>query len=184
MIPKAKFIIRTTTFLLLGMFLFFLQKGWVVLDLPDLKDHKIIHKSPIGQTFKKNIKLYYMKNNKPYHDEASVIWSDITEDVLKNMVNTWLSFMYDEQLIDRKIHLENVLLSESGQVAYLSFDSIIILQDWSIHKKWNFIESLLKTIKNSSLNVQSLVFLVKHKKMQDEHLDFTHEWPIYGFGDS
>ena len=44
-----------------------------------------------------------------------------------------------------------------------------------------WIEELLKTIKESGIPVQTIRLLVYSKPLQDNHLDFSHSWPISGY---
>ena len=99
----------------------------------------------------------------------------------KHLINNWLSFLHEERVINKKVVLEAVSLEQTDQRAYFSFDQTPLDREWSIFKKWNFIESMFKTIRGSDLNIKYVIFLVGHQSLEDDHLDFSQAWPVEGF---
>jgi len=115
------------------------------------------------------------------HEETDFIWFSNRSENLKHLINNWLSFLHDERIIEKKVLIETVSESDFDQVTYLSFNQSPLDREWSIYKKWNFIESLLKTIRGVEPNIKQIVFLVGYQQMEDDHLDFSQNWPIEGF---
>ncbi len=173
---KFKIIFLSIIFFISGFVLFFFKKEWLIFNFNHTESKVTSH-----VVLKRELKIYFWKDMKFFSENIFVIWKDDNLEDLKFLINSWLSFIYEEQFIDRKSSLETVMLSPKGTTVYLSFDSNIVSTEWSIQKKWNTIEGLLKTIRESFSNVTEIFFLVKHKPMQDEHLDFSVSWPIGGF---
>ena len=130
---------------------------------------------------RKNVNLYYYKDEKFYTEAINTVWFTSKPENLKHLINNWLSFLHDERILNKKVYLESASLSESGQELFLSFDQIPFIRDWSIFNKLCLIESLLKTINKVNLGIQKVVFLVDHQVMEDDHLDFSQGWPVDGF---
>ena len=109
------------------------------------------------------------------------MWSEKKVETVQYIVNQWLNVLDEEEILDKKVLLQHVSLNSSESIAYLSFDRYPFDRESSTHQKHMIIESLLKTIRESSLQIPFFHFLVHHKPMIDTHLDFTHPWPLHGF---
>ena len=130
---------------------------------------------------KKKVKLYYWKDGRFFSEESVLVWFSDDVENIKYVVNYWLNLIYQEQIIDRKVFLVSVGLSQSCQDVYLSFDSSPLEKDWSIMKKWYLIEGLFKTLSDTFSNLNMIYFRVQHRLLEDDHLDFSQGWPISGF---
>ncbi|MCK4265013.1 hypothetical protein KAW80_01495 [Candidatus Babeliales bacterium] len=176
--------LKLKTFLILlpcfvfGIFFFLIHQEWIIFNF---KNNNSLDQNANYSVSRKNVKIYYWREGKFFSDTISIIWkNDLVED-LKHLINVWLGVVYEEQLTERKSSLEFVSITQGQQEVHLSFDSSIIQPEWPIFKKWNFLESLLKTVRESSVDVKFLVFLIRHKIMKDAHLDFSKPWSIDGF---
>ncbi|MBD3273568.1 hypothetical protein GF385_04445 [Candidatus Dependentiae bacterium] len=169
-------------FFFVGILFFLIHKDIVVVKFFwNSKNQEFILNSKDSYIKRKDIKFFYFKDDKLLSDSKKIVWFKDKVKLLKHLVNNWLSFLQEERLVTNSIGLDTVCLGQDGQTAYFSFDKYLFDSDWPIYYKWNFIESLLKTIRESGLDISSIVFLVNHKIMQDDHLDFSFAWPIGGF---
>lgn len=134
-----------------------------------------------SSTQKKSIALSFWKENKWQREEIEILWSSDTSQTLSYITNRWFSLLDEEEILDKKVVVQNVSLSQSGNQAYLSFDRYPFNRESSAFEKSMVIEGLLKTLKESGIKVLYFYFLVHHKPIQDYHLDFIHPWPLYGF---
>lgn len=132
-------------------------------------------------THKKELSFYFWHKNSWQEEKKQCLWSDAKEFNLKQVITTWLSTLEQEGVISTKITAQLIALDSTGYFAFLSFDTNPITQNGPFYTKILWIEGLLKTIKNSGINIQSIHFLHNHKPLIDSHLDFSQPWPINGF---
>lgn len=169
-------------FLITGiLFFLFYRDILIVKFFWNKKNTAILSDSRESFYARKEVKLFYFKNDSIQFEVKKLVWFNKKQDILKHLVNSWLSFLQEERIIKKKINLDSVSLDKTGQLVYLSFDKPLFETDWSVFNKWSFIESLLKTIRESGIKINEIYFLVNHKKMQDDHLDFSFAWPASGF---
>jgi hypothetical protein len=184
MIIKKKLlyiILIFSTFLFGGFIFFIFKRNFLIVKFVTKAKSNIISES-VSQIYnKKDVPFYYFKDNKFNFENKRLVWFKDKSKLLKHLVNIWLVFLQEERIIKKKITLDVVLLDKTGTNAFFSFDQILFEDNWSIYDKWNFIESLLKTIKESGIRINKINFLIDHKRMQDEHLDFSDAWPIDGY---
>ncbi len=130
---------------------------------------------------RRKVKLYFWQNASFQHEEVDLIWFPFVAENIKHIVNLWLAFLYDERMLDSRVYLETVAVAEFERRAYLSFDFPILHKEWSIQKKWYFLESLCRTICSVDISVNDIVFLVNHRPMLDDHICLAQPWPLTGF---
>lgn len=130
---------------------------------------------------KKHVNLFYWDHNRWNKEEVEVIWTRSTQADIESLVKSWLILMEEEKIIDKKINLISALVSINQNEAYLSFDRNPFDDEQSTFKKLMFVESLLKTIRESKAQIKKVRFLKHHQTIWDHHLDFYHSWPIEGF---
>jgi len=130
---------------------------------------------------RKNITLYFWKNEELCREKKVFLCTPSLSDNLRQIVGSWMEEVYDERILCRQVRLQSVAVSGSGQEIFLSFDQNPCDRDWSIFRKWQFWEGLLKTIADAPFSVQSVFFLVNHEPMPDDHLDFSLPLPVGGF---
>ena len=169
--------------IIIGMFFFLIQRKILLIhwDFRKTEDLENIEKNNENITLHKKVNFYYWKDEKFCFEEFTFVWFSSDTENLRHLINNWISFLHEERILSRKISLDTVSLSQNNQQAYLSFDQFFLDREWSIFKKWCFIEGMFKTIKNSGSNIKLINFLVKHQQMEDDHLDFSQSWPIDGF---
>lgn len=162
-----------------GILYFAYLQHWIVIQVPG---HMVT--AQIGaatSTSKKNVSVFYWYQGHMKSETKSLIISDDKATTLRHVITNWLSIFDEIGCSTEKINVETVLLSGSGSDAFLSFTRSLLDKDDSTYNSWMRIESLLKTIKQSNLNIQRVHFLVHHQEMNDVHLDFSQPWPIHGF---
>ena len=84
----------------------------------------------------------------------------------------------------KKVVIQSILTDASGREAFISFDRNPLAKEKSTFQKLMWVEGLLNTIKGSGLPIENIQLLIHHKPLSDAHLDFTHPWPISGYGKS
>lgn len=129
---------------------------------------------------KKQVTHYYFHGDKWKTEKQELLWTENNEKNIFQLINAWLTLLEEEHITTKKINLQSALISTAG-CAYLSFDHNLLPKEETIFKKWMLIESLLTTISHNSIPVCCVQFLVQHQQLQDQHLDFSLPWPIYGF---
>ncbi len=156
---------------LLSIAFFAVQKEWIIIQKPAQKK-EIINFPHVEQ---KECILYWNASHLQ-QETKKIIWTDDISQNIHYLVNTWLTFLYDEEL-HKKVHLETAMLNKGGNELFLSFDRSPFGKQQSIDQKLFFIENLYKTISQST-QLQKIRFLVQHKPLQDAHLDFAQSWPL------
>jgi hypothetical protein len=178
---ERKYIILGGLFLFVGMFFFLLQRNWLIIRWVGFwGKEKISTEVKKNISTKKIIRLFYWKDDRFQNEEVSVVWFKNVSENIKHTINNWLAFLYEERILARTVLLESVAVADGGAVAILSFDQSFLSREWSIQKKWRTIESLLKTLSQAKFSIQSIMFLVKYHKMEDDHIDFSRTWPMGG----
>ncbi|MFI5333117.1 MAG: hypothetical protein ACHQVS_03375 [Candidatus Babeliales bacterium] len=131
---------------------------------------------------KKSISLHYWHHRSWHTEKTTLIMSDDPAQALAYLVNTWLTLLDEEQHITaKKVELQTALLSPNGHELFLSFDRVPFNSQQSTYESWMWVEGLLKTIKTYNSSIDRVHLLVRHKPLQDRHLDFLNAWPIHGF---
>ena len=162
-----------------GILFFCFYQEWIIV-------HISFGTKPPQTTFessaqKKTISLSFWKGNKWQKEDIEILVSHDTAQTLSYITNRWFSLLDEEEILNKKITVQNVSLDQSGNHAYLSFDRYPFNRESSAFEKCMVIEGLLKTIKEAGIKTVYYYFLVHHKPIQDYHLDFAHPWPLYGF---
>jgi len=130
---------------------------------------------------KKDVMLTYWHKRKWHKEKINLLWSIDTSENLLYLLRSWLNLLDEDNVMKKKVGLQAVLLSASGQQAYLSFDRHPFGKEDSTYQKLMWIEGLLRTVCENDIKLQSVYFLVHHHIMEDYHLDFSNPWPVYGF---
>jgi len=177
-------IISIITFLL-GLLFFAFYNNWIIFYYPSYKA-EVSRQIRSMKTTKKELCLMYWHHKKWNKEKVNLLWSGDKSQNIQYLLNSWLNLLDEEQVVTKRVSLQTVLISSSGQQAYLSFDRIPFSKKSSTYEKLMWIEGLLKTIRENNINIQSVYFLVHHQIMKDYHLDFSdfsNPWPTYGFLD-
>ena len=174
---KQQYIILIASFIT-GMFFYGIYQELIIIHFGTFK------KTVIQETKKaerKVIDLHFWKNNSWKKESVQIMWSEDKAATLHYIVNQWLNVLDEEEILDKKVILQDVCLNQSKTIGYLSFDRYPFNRESSTHNKYMMIEGLLKTVRESSLQIQQLHFLIHHKPLVDPHLNFAHPWPLHGF---
>lgn len=175
---KVQFSIIVFISFFIGMLFFAYQQEWIIIRLP-WKQEKAINS--LSKPTKQQVHLYYWKNQEWKKEEMQILQTPVKEEQLYNLINAWLTLVYDEYQTTNKTTLETIALNTGNQQIYVSFDKSLFPTQWSLYQKWMFVEGLLKTIHQFDYTITSVQFLIKHTSMKDAHLDFSRPWPIQGF---
>lgn len=130
---------------------------------------------------KKTISLHAYVHNQWKMEKQEIIWTSALATTINYMLTSWLTFIEDELNTAKKTSIQSISLCPSGQTAYVSFDRNPLEKHASTHKKWMWIEGILKTLRENNVGIQQVQFLVHHQPLHDPHIDFSFAWPIKGF---
>ena len=132
-------------------------------------------------TQKKMACLSFFKHGAFKMEEQELLWGNHVQENIRYLISAMLSVWEDEQVTQKKVSLQSVIVSPSGKTAYLSFDRVPFDKDASTFCKWHTIEALLKTLRDNDVGIRDVYFLVHHELLVDSHLDFSNPWTISGF---
>lgn len=161
-----------------GIVFFMIYNQWLIVHFNMGSAHNY-NKELIVE--KKPLRLHFWHNNKWHHEDVELLWSTDTAQNIIYSVNRWLSLLDEEAIHLKKVILQTVTLSASGNIAYLSLDRYPFERESSTYEKYMFIEGLLKTLREQHIRITHLQLLVHHKPLDDYHLDFSHPWPLKSF---
>lgn len=179
------YILATILSFFIGAFLFFINRNWLVISwIPGYsRSENAASILRLKVCAKKKLPCYYWNDGVIKKQNTSVVFRSNPAEILQLLISNWLVLLYEERILEKTVCVESLSLSSSEQEVYLSFDQSPFLRTWSIEKKWQLFDGLCRTIADSNLGIQTIVFFVNHEPMRDDHLDFSHPWPIDGFGD-
>lgn len=179
---NTKFTFISIACLTIGILMLLIQKKWIVIywNFGTVESDAPLQKKDAST--RKKVRIYFWKDDKFKHEDTVVIWSGgNNNENLKHLINAWLATQLDEKIFTKKIDLEYVALSSQDQDAFISLNQGFAWDDWSIFRKYQLIESLLKTIKDAAPEIRFINMLVNGKILEDSHLSFLQQWPIDGF---
>ena len=177
-----QYLVFSLACIIIGAIFFAYYVEWIIVRIPIINTEQF-HSSP-QQICKKKVALHYWHNEAWHHEETELIWSDDLAKTIELLINSWLSLLDEEEIIEKRITVQSVALCPRQQEAYLYFDRYPFNKEESTFEKCIFLEGLLKTIRHNDIKIQLVRFLVHHEPMQDYHLDFSNSWPIAGFLES
>ncbi len=165
----------------IGLLFHAYQKEWIILLLPFQTSDQAILSLPDHNHYEpKKIPLYFFKHEKWHFEETSIIWSSQITENITAITNNWLMLMEDEKIIDTDIQLLSAIITENKEL-FLSFNKDLFDKQSATLYKMMIIESLLKTLRENHISVQSVRFLVHHQTMIDDHINFNISWPMNGY---
>ena len=178
---QVQYFLLTGICLSLGVLFFLIQREFIIIQWSCPPSNHLQNLS-INATTTRTVTLYYWNNERVIDHQMSLVWHRANpSENLKTLISSWIGLAHSEHILSKLVSLQEALYAAQSKEGYLSFDQPILDPAWSIRKKVYFLQSLLKTISKTGLEVQHLVFLVNHQPMTDEHLDFSYSWPLDGF---
>lgn len=176
---KQMIIISAIAFLCGILFLSF-KAGWLIVRYPSYH-HDIAQQKAISPVKRVPITFYFFKDDRWHSEKNELLWHhDPAQDVCY-LLNSWLSFLDEEHLMEKKVTIITALISGSGNDLYLSFDRNPLPEEASSYQKWLWVEGLLKTIRENGIKIPNIYFLVHHQPLIDHHIDFNNPWPLQGY---
>lgn len=174
-------IILSTISCFCGIFIFAYFNEFIIIRYPLYTTQEATTEHPVLNR-KKELTLYYWNHEKWNKETIELMWSDNLESSLLHLLNSWLTHLYEEHVIHKKVTIQTTLLSPNNGELYISFDRNPLNKEESTYTQLLFIEGLLKTIYKNCTDIKSsVIFLVNHQPFHDIHIDFSHPWPITGF---
>jgi hypothetical protein len=175
---NIKFIFFSMILLICGVLFFLHQESWITIHFPT--------SNTFAQKTNPNIKpketpLWIFANGTLKKEMTEIIFSNDHAQTTKILLNNWLATMEEESIISQQITVQSVILSPSGQDAFICFSQTLFNPQSSTHAKLMIIESMLKTLLCADLGLSNVRMLVHHQPMQDHHLNFDISWPIHGY---
>lgn len=171
--------------LLLSILTFAWYNDWIVINC---SPHHVTQTSiQANQTYKKKIKLVYTKQNMgqgscQQQEIKELLWSSHVDENAYTLIQAWLAFLEEEEIINKKIILQTATLTSRNEELILSFDQTPLDKEASTTSKLIFIENLLATLNNTfGSTFKKVRLLVNHKPLLDQHLDFSLPWPTTSF---
>ena len=164
--------------LLCGGLLFAYRNNWIILRTP--WGHSTVQQTHDAEKKKITISHYGRHGlvSEPHH----MVWhaEHIPLNALR-LTNGYLTTLYEEALLDKKIQLQHASTSTTQQELLLNFSHDLFPEAAPIYEKWMIVEGLLKTIRDELPTIKQVRLLVNHKPLVDHHLDFSKSWPVEGF---
>ncbi len=161
-----------------GMLFYGFYNKLIIIRLPSRKLH-LVHR----YAQRRVTRLWYWNGERYIKDDKELIYSANTQNTLTDLVASWLSFLEEEQALKKKIEVQSVMLDIQKNTAYISFTQNPLEKSQSAYEKLMFFESLLKTLRDSSIPIKKVQFLAQHKPIQDPQFDFARPWTISGYID-
>ncbi len=177
MISREKIVLFSCIGFCVGLLFLALQNNLIIVRSPFQKETTW----DLSGVEKKKIKLFYWHHDKWNHESKEIIWSPNKTLTIKYLIDSWLTLMDEEKLMEKKTSLQSAIIGSNEHDVYLSFDRNPFSKEVPVFEKWMWIEGLLKTLRDNDLKIQNIRFLVHHHDMHDSHLDFSNPWPSIGF---
>lgn len=163
-----------------GMVLFAYRNQWIIIRSPWIRMQTAA--VSVQEAHKKKVKIWRYQQGLPIFEQQHMLWDEKNIAInASRLVNAYLSLLYEENMLDKKIEVQAVTVNPTGTELGINFSHNIFQEEQSIHTKWMLIEGLLQTIREQIPAIKSVNLLVNHHPLPDHHLDFSHAWPIEGF---
>jgi hypothetical protein len=163
--------------LLLGVIFFLHQESWIIISIP----HSTIMQKAQSTIQTKETSLWIFTQGTFKKETTEIMINSDHAQTIKQLLNNWLNTLEEENIIDKKIIVQSVILSPSGQDAFICFQDNFLNKQTSCYIKLMILESMLKTLKDAKLGLNNVRLLMHHQPMIDPHFNFDISWPISGF---
>ena len=175
-------IISLLLFLTAGVIFFCIYNQWILITFTFPGSTKQNTKNILSTPIKKEVALYYWRNNKLLSEKKSVLWKENIAIDSVYLIESWLSIIEEEGVVTKKISLQSTCITNNNDELLVSFDCMPFEQEASTYTKLMILESLLTTLREAlPPTITCVRFLVHHQPAHDMHLDFSYAWPTTGF---
>jgi len=176
-----KYIVYSLSIVLLlcGSLFFFYQQSWIIISFPKTITQQTSSTLPSAKP--QQVDLWAFKQQRWIHETTEIMKSDNLAQTIQLLLNAWLLFLEEEQIIDGPITIESVMLSPNNHELFISFSQSPLNRQTSTYDACMLIESMLKTIRAHQITVPLIRFLVHHHVLSDDRLNFACSWPLMGY---
>lgn len=175
-------IFLTSGFLfIIGILFFAYQESWIIIDIPQNSALSSLQKPCVKET---SVQLWIFKKNQWISETKQIIKNNNTAQTLQNLLNSWFSFLEEEQIISRSIIVDSVVISPTNTLAFISLNQNPLSPKLNTYESLMFMQGMLKTIKENKISIQSIQLLIQHQPLIDHRLNLTIPWPITGYTQS
>lgn len=176
---KKRFIYFISMLLFLfGILFFCYQESWIIFNIPQNTGFIPIQKPTVK---KSSVQLWVFKQNTWITETTEIIKNDSIAQTLQNLLNSWFLFLEEEQILSQTINVTSVVMSPTNTLAFISLSQNPLDPQASTYESIMLIESMLKTIRENKIAIQSIQLLVRHQPLLDQRLNLSIPWQISGY---
>ena len=165
-------------FFILGILFFGYQESWIIINIPQTSIWQNLQKP---QPMHMNVKLWAFKNNQWIQEIKQIIKTNDTAQTIQNLLNSWFLFLEEEHIISKTITIESVVLSPTQKLAFISLTHNPFMPHVSTYECLMLIESIVKTLRENNIQLQSIQLLIRHTPWHDHRLNMEIPWPLSGY---
>lgn len=174
-----KIILINIALLFFGALFFLQQESWIIINWPSLSPSQTKLHSHIQQT--QEVPLWIWNKDTFKQEMSEIILSNDHAQIIKQIVNNFFTACLETNSVDQQIIVQSVIVSNSGQEAFISLNQNPFNLQSSTFAKLMLMQSLLKTLQCTKSNITHIRLLVQHQPLTDQHLNFDISWPIQGY---
>jgi hypothetical protein len=163
---------------LFGILFFCYQESWIIINIPQNTGFLNLQKSTVK---KSSVQLWAFKQNKWITETTEIIKNDKVAQTLQNLLNSWFLFLEEEQILSQTINVTSVVVSPTNTLAFISLSQNPFNPQASTYESMMLIESMLKTIRENKISIQSIQLLLRHQPLIDQRLNLSIPWQISGY---
>jgi hypothetical protein len=176
---KKLFLYFISVLFFLGGILFFCyQESWIIINIPQNTGFIKLQKPTVKKSC---VPLWAFKQNKWITETTEIIKNDAIVETLQNLLNSWFLFLEEEQILGQAITVTSVVMSPTNTLAFISLSQNPLNPQASTYESMMLMESMLKTIRENKIPIQSIQLLVKHQPLIDQRLNLSIPWQISGY---
>jgi hypothetical protein len=165
-------------FIVAGFIFFLYQESWLIINLPS--QSKSLSPTFTNKSEYQETVLYIWNHNRIEKETGQILKTGHRAEVIQDLINQFLKLCQEADSIQQATHVQSVIWSDNQKTIFISFNQSLFDKQSSTFEKLMIIDSLLKTLKNTQLDIAYVQFLVNHQPLQDSHLNFEIPWPMSG----
>lgn len=165
-------------FFICGILFLAYQESWIIINIPQNINFTLLQKSSVKES---PVQVWAFKKNQWISETKLIIQNNNTAQTLQNLLNSWLTFLEEEQIINQTITVNSVVISPTNTLAFISLSKNPLNSKASTYESLMLIEGMLKTVRENKINIQSVQLLIQHRPIIDHRLNFSTPWPITGY---